>query len=498
MKILLVDDDSQSRRWLSSFLKESGYNVQESENGNDAWEALKKQEFDLLLTDFRMPGFNGLELLKIFKSEYPNSDMDVIVMTAYAEVSNAIDSMRAGAYDYLTKPLRLEELLLVLERLEERRTLRQQNRVFTTQIEQVVEEAVAEKKSELEAIKQAYLDVVGRGKIGIFSSKIKDILENAQKLRENSGLPVLIEGETGTGKEIIARYLHFGDADQRTLNPFIAINCAALTPTLFESELFGYEAGAFTGGKGQGQKGKLDLANGGTLFLDEIAELDLESQAKLLRVLEDKSYYRVGGLKLISTDVWLIAATNRDLRHRVSQGLFREDLYYRLSVARIFIPPLRERPEEIIPLAQMFIEDFAAKIVRPVPPLTQEAARALDRYDWPGNIRELKHIVEYAVLMAKRPMIGLDDLGPLFRREFVKSKDESSGSSDIVSVKENVLAIDDQNFVMPENGLKLDSLVDDLILKALKMHNGNKSKTAAYLGITRSSLYRRLAHLQQS
>lgn len=493
MKILLVDDDHQSRQWLANFMNEFGHTTKEAENGNEGWESLKKEEFDLLLTDFRMPGFNGLELLKMFKSEYPNSDMDVIVMTAYAEVANAIDCMRAGAYDYLTKPLRLEELLLLIERIEERRSLRHQNMVLTTQIEKVVEEAVADKQHELDIIKQAYLDVVGRGKIGLFSSKIKDIVEKARKLRENRSLPVLIEGETGTGKEIIARYLHFGDADQRSLSPFIAINCAALTPSLFESELFGYEGGSFTGGKGQGQQGKLDLANGGTLFLDEIAELDLESQAKLLRVLEDKSYYRVGGLKLISTDVWLIAATNRDLRQRVNQGMFREDLYYRLSVARIIIPPLRERPEEILPLAKMFIQDFAEKIVRPVPPLTEEAAKALRLHNWAGNVRELKHVVEYAVLMAKRPMIGLEELGPLFRKDsLVDTEVEVETFSDhLVNDATSI-----QNFSLPEGGLDLESFVDDIIQKALNLHGGNKSKTAAYLGMTRSSLYRRLAHIK--
>ncbi|MEA1960177.1 MAG: sigma 54-interacting transcriptional regulator [Bacillota bacterium] len=331
------------------------------------------------------------------------------------------------------------------------------------------------------------LNIAQQSQMQIHSPEFHDVLSQADVYRNHRDIPVVIEGATGTGKELIARYIHYGK-DNYSNSPFVALNCAALTPTLIESELFGYEGGAFTGGKTNGQKGKLALAQGGTLFLDEILELDLQSQAKLLRVLEEKSYYQVGGLKLIKTDVRIIAASNQNLLSAVETGRFRADLYFRLGAAKIYVPPIRQRKGAILPLAMSFLQEFSKANEVNAYTFTEEAIQHLLSYTWPGNVRELRNVIQCAALKAKNGTIDLHHLGSLDQQKHIEI-------SDAACTAESTL-LDSSHFDLPPHSLDLDTLVANIITRALDMHRGNKSQTASYLGISRSSLYRRLAHIK--
>ena len=308
---------------------------------------------------------------------------DFVLFTGYGNMKTAIEALRAGAYDYLLKPIDAQELDLVVQKIEEHQVLLRDNDRLTSAFEAEVEGATQETKKEINLIRRSYNDSV-IGQVGAFSRKMRGILEVARKYHTERSIPVLIEGETGTGKEIIARVIHYRDDGHGTATPFIDVNCAALAPSLIESELFGYEPGAFTGSLAKGQWGKIDAAAGGTLFLDEIGELLPELQAKLLRVIQEKEYYRVGGIKKIKTDVRIICATNIDLETKVKEGAFRRDLYYRLKVGHIILPPIRERSEEIVPLAKMFLRDFARRRGKKFKDITPAACSALAKYLWPG------------------------------------------------------------------------------------------------------------------
>lgn len=297
LNILLVDDDDQGRRYTASFLRKLGHVVVEAANGHAAQELFSSGDFHLVLTDIRMPRMSGLELLRTIHSFPGGRDVHVVLFTAYSDVDSAIEALRAGAYDYLLKPINVKELVALLERVAEHLALKRENEALTLRFEEAVNAATGETRQELSRLKEAYLQVVGLGRIGIFSEVLKQVFEHARILHAERYIPVLIDGETGTGKELVARYIHYGE--EPVTAPFIDLNCAALAPNVFESELFGYEAGAFTGGLPKGKKGKLDLAQGGTLFLDEITEMPGEIQAKLLRVIQEKEFYRVGGLRSV-------------------------------------------------------------------------------------------------------------------------------------------------------------------------------------------------------
>ena len=315
-------------------------------------------------------------------------------------------------------------------------------------------------------------------RIGIFSHKTREIQEIAVKFHEDRQLPVLIEGETGTGKEIVAHMIHYGKNGDSG-SPFIPINCTAISTGLFESELFGYEEGAFTGAKRKGAFGKLELAQKGTLFLDEIGDLPLDVQPKLLRVLEEREFFRVGGLKKIKLDIRIICASNRELEKRVKEGTFRQDLYYRLNVGHIRIPPLRERKEEIVPLAKMFLETIARQKGKPCRILHPTAARILNNYDWPGNIRELQNVIERIVLLNNSPYVLPKHLSCL-----VPNPMDLEGHDSYV--------LQPGKIVLPPESLDLCRLESEIVRKALEKFNGNKTHTAAYLGITRSALRSKL------
>lgn len=486
MNILLVDDDHDCRSCVAEFLREEGHMVVESANGSEALATFRNGEFNLILTDIRMPKMSGIELLRKIRGATDVQSVDVVLFTGNGDMHSAVEALRAGAYDYLLKPINVEELVTVIERAGERQALKRENYILTKKFEDAVQAATEETRQELTRLKKAYSKSIGLGNVGIFSGAMKQVLQQAKKLHADRSMPVLIGGETGTGKEVVARYIHYGDANVTT--PFVDINCAAITPNLFESELFGYEAGSFTGGTPKGQKGKLDLAQGGTLFLDEVTEMPTDLQAKLLRVLQEKEFYRVGGLKKVKTDLRIICATNVDIEKKVEQGSFRRDFYYRLNVGRIYLPPLRERTEDILPLARMFLDHFSREKGKCFKEISKEAADLLLSYKWPGNVRELKNTMEWVVLMWDGAVVKTSHLGILKNEKTPDTPREISGTG----------TIDPENFSLPAGGLRLNEYTSKVILKALKMNNGNKTETARYLGMSRRSLYCRLKNLNNN
>ena len=332
--------------------------------------------------------------------------------------------------------------------------------------------------------KAKYININGK-RVGIFSQVMLDLFAVALKLHFNRSIPVLIGGETGTGKEILARYIHYGE-DNKNL-PFVALNCASLTSHLFESELFGYEPGTFSGGLPGGKQGKLDLAQGGTLFLDEIGELPLDQQAKLLRVIQEKEYYRVGGLALVKTNARIICASNKNLKEMVARGTFRQDLYYRLNAGYLYIPPLRAQREAIIPMARLLMAEIAEKTGKPIKVLTPAAIRIMENYNWPGNIRELYNIIEWIMLMYDDKEITSYQLSSLNSNMEDSYPRENSHDTSLLL----------ENWQLPADTMPLQEISNDIILRVLQKYNGNKTAASRYLGISRSTLYYRLQGIEK-
>lgn len=480
MKILLVDDEDISRDAVRDFLHEQlGYDVIEATDGYQAWELFQAQPVPLIISDIRMPKMTGIELLRKIKESTTALYTEMILFTGYADIQTAIEALRLGAYDYLYKPVNIEELAILIERVEEKYQLRQENSELKNNFNHVLEKATHEINYKLKNLQNTLASVQGIGNIGIFSDAMQGIMTIANKLHADRSVPVLIEGDTGTGKEIVARKVHFGD--ENDTSPFITINCAAISPSLFESELYGYEEGSFTGAKKQGNIGKFELAQGGTLFLDEIGEIPLEMQPKLLRALQQKEIYRVGGTKKIKLDVRIIGATNKNLLDQVKLGLFRADLYYRLNVARISIPNLKDRKEEIIPLAQLFLTQLSDQKKKNFRMIQKEAASILENYPWPGNIRELQNTIERVVLLYDDLQLKADHLRFL------------QGEIDFPLADQFLLQ--SGTFSLPKESLDLEALELEIVRKALAMFDGNRTKTADYLKITRSALRSRLSKL---
>ncbi len=432
MKILIIDDETKLGFLLASALRKAGF---EADFVDSAEKALRKldEDYDVFLTDIRMPGMDGMEFLREVKARHPGAT--VVMMTAHGSVKSVVEAMKAGAYDYLLKPFSTEELIVLMRRLAEE-----------TQIRQELE---YRRKTEQER----FGELVGQ------SPAMRKIFELIERVAP-SDATVLITGETGTGKELVAREIH--RRSPRAEKPFVAINCAAITETLLESELFGYERGAFTGADRR-KPGMFELANGGTLFLDEIAEMPPALQAKLLRVLQDRTVYHLGGTTPIPVDVRIIAATNKDLKHLVQEKKFREDLYFRLAVFPIHLPPLRERREDI----PLLVENFFARR-RITPEISPEAMELLKNYDYPGNVRELENILERALILSGGAKITPEHLPEL----------------------EEIPAEDDTPPIPGETTLA--ELERKMLLAALEKAGGNKSKAARLLGITRRMLYTRL------
>lgn len=373
-RILIVDDEPSLRKVLRAHLGRAGYEVETAEDGEAAVRCLEEAPFDLVVSDLRMPGMDGMGLLGWCRQRHPG--LPVVLITAHGTVDSAVEAIKQGAYDYITKPFDQEELRSIISRAlatEER------------------------SRKRLQAGENGRFDIIGR------TPAMRDVFNLVDKIAD-SPTTVLVTGESGTGKELVARAIH--QQSDRAGQPFIQVNCGAIPENLFESELFGHERGAFTGAV-TSRPGRFELAHGGTLFLDEIGELPRDMQVKLLRVLQERRFERVGGVRSIEVDVRLVAATNRDLAAEVKSGGFREDLYYRLNVVPVRLPALRERPDDIPLLVEHFISRFNKRLGRAVDGVTPEATAAMMAHPWPGNIRELENLIERAVLLAEDPLIGL-------------------------------------------------------------------------------------------
>ncbi|MBN2515888.1 MAG: sigma-54-dependent Fis family transcriptional regulator [Deltaproteobacteria bacterium] len=449
-KVLIVDDDKLLQNALNNILSER-YDVIIAGSGEEAVRLLQKHSFDLVLLDVRLPGIDGIETLHLIKKLELDDDPLVIMMTAYEDIKTVIVSMKMGAEDYLIKPLDIDELELIIEKALDKLKL----------------------KKEVDQLRKQYLSEFNIDSIVGKSKGIKMALELAKKVAKSYDTTVLIEGETGVGKELIARAIHYRSV-VRIGQPFVSINCGSINKDLIESELFGYAKGTFTGQLQEGKKGKIELAHGGSLFLDEVSELLPSSQVKLLRFLEDKEFYPVGGTEKKKVDVRVVAATNKNLEQAIAENSFRKDLYYRLNVVKISLPPLRERKEDIIPLSLFFMNAFNQQFGKIFQRISKDAENIFVNYRWPGNIRELKNAVERIVLLEDDDVIQKGHLN------FLMEKGDGSSSKDAVSL------------AIPPSGLDLEGLNRQLIIQALQLTGGNKTKAARLLGISRATLIYRI------
>ncbi len=433
-EIMIVDDESEVCLSLGEFLTSQGYHVHEVDNPDNVMPLIESEHIDLVIMDVRMPSIGGIDLLKLIRKRH--ALLPVLMISGYPSVENAVRAMKYGALNFYTKPIRLPDLLQEIRRLEEsvlaRRPTSEVDRITTTS----------------EAMR-----------------KVLSLVEKAGPTEAS----VIITGESGTGKELVADLLHAGS--RRRESAYIKVNCAAIPDSLLESEMFGFEKGAFTDAHHQ-QKGKIELADNGTIFFDEIGDMSLKTQAKMLRVLQEKRFTRLGGTESIGTDFRVIAATNRDLEQMIQEGTFREDLYYRLSVIVLKLPPLRERPEDIVPIAGQFIRRFNTIYGKRVLGLADSVAAVLQQHSWPGNVRELKNIIERAVIFCDGDTIELGDLPEQYH---IVGKSSNGGAQELSD-----LANDGSRAV---------------ILEALKRSNGLKGEAARMLNITRKTLYNRMKRL---
>ncbi len=447
-QILIVDNEKSMRDFLLIVLKKEGYHCKSAENGREAMKLLESEGADLVLTDIKMPVMDGMTLLKELKRVSPETA--TVMMTAFASTETAIEAMKEGAYDYLTKPFQIDEVKLIIKNVLERKTLRQEN----LQLRHAL-------KSQSD-----FTQIIGK------SDKMRKVLELVEKVADNKS-NILITGESGTGKELIARAIHYNST--RKDHAFVTINCSALPETLLESELFGHMKGSFTGAISN-KPGLFETADRGSILLDEIGETSLAIQVKLLRVLQERELRRVGGTKDIKVDIRIIAATNRNLEDLIGEGKFREDLYYRLDVIPIHLPPLRERPEDIPLLADHFLQKYKASLEKEVDGISPEVVRLLSQYEWKGNVRELENILERAVALTSNNTLSMEDFSGIL----MKSNQSFS-----------------LPMTIPEEGLHLEQLIEkiekDLLIKALKETLWVKKEAAKRLHLDFRSFRYRLA-----
>jgi len=430
-KILVVDDEPLIRDLLRDILREEGYEVSVAKEGLSALKKVKREETDLVITDVKMPGLDGIKLLKEIKKVSPSTP--VIVITAYGTIENAVEAMKKGAYDYITKPITPDQIKLVLQKISRHKNLLRENRYLRAEVNQ----------------KYNFEELVGE------SPGMREVYSMIDKVAKTKAT-VLIQGESGTGKELVARAIHF--RSPRRERPFIKLNCAALPEDLLESELFGHEKGAFTGAVSR-REGRFELADKGTLLLDEISETSSSFQTKLLRVLQEGEFERVGGTRTLKVDVRIIATTNRDLKKLVEEGKFRDDLYYRLNVLPIYLPPLRERREDIPLLTLHFLKKYSRRNGLKLKSISKECLQMLKEYYWPGNVRELENVIERMVVMNEKEALLPQDFAFLN------------------------LSSQNLNLSFSEN-LTLEEMEKKLIIETLRRTGGNRTKTAKILNIS--------------
>ncbi len=437
--ILIVDDEKNTREGLARALRDE-YAVAEAENGLRALEWLETHHADVVLSDLRMPGLDGMALLSRLLGRDPKPVL--ILLTAYGNIETAVEAMKRGAYDFLAKPVNLDRLELLLKRALTERQMGAENQRLKAQLDS----------------KYGFENILGT------SAAMQEVFDTIRQAAPTRAT-VLIQGESGTGKELVARALH--QCSPRAQGPFIPVHCAALAPTLLESELFGHEKGAFTGAV-ERRRGRFEMADGGTLFLDEIGEIDPTLQVKILRVLEERKFERVGGTETLHVDVRLVAATNRDLKKMVEEGKFREDLFYRLFVVNLTLPPLRERDGDIVLLAQHYLKALAAEHGKKASGITPDAMDLLSAYPWPGNVRELRNVIERMVVLGSGEKLTVRDLPPSFR--LAAGRAESAARP----------------------GSALRDAERQLIEEALRKNKGSRTKAAQDLGISRRTLHRKI------
>lgn len=440
LTILTIDDEENIRNGLADNFELEGYNVLQAANGKDGLDIISKETVDLVITDLRMDGISGQEVVEQVTTKYPG--IPILVLTGHGSIEEANKAIKSGAYYFLTKPLNLDHL----------------NKIVTNALKERVQQLKIKELQEKLNKSQSASTMIGKSSE---LNKVKTMIQKAAPTKAN----VLITGESGVGKELVAKAIH--DESPRKDKPFVIVHCAALSETLLESELFGHEKGAFTGAESQ-TRGKFELADGGTIFLDEIGEINLSTQIKLLRVLQEKNFERVGGEKSISVDIRIVAATNKNLEDEVKKGTFREDLFYRLNVVRIQIPSLRERKDDIPLLMHSFLKEFNIENQKNITGFDNHSKIAMLKYQWPGNIRELRNCVESAVVMCNTNQIGIEDLP--------------------ASIRENST---EKSISIPL-GLSMDEAERIIIQENLLNNGGNKSKTAEILGIGRKTLHRKL------
>lgn len=454
-QVLVIDDEESIRKSLTGVLEDEGYRVCAASGGREGLELIRSQHPDVVLLDIWMPEMDGLEVLRLIKTEF--SYQMVIIMSGHGNIETAVKATKLGAYDFIEKPISLEKLLLLIQNASTAQELARENQAL-------------KKKAEKNRV------LVGK------SAALQEIKELIARVAPTTG-SILISGENGTGKEVVAHTIHA--LSPRFLKTFVEVNCAAIPEELIESELFGHERGAFTGAVQQ-RKGKFDQANGGTLFLDEIADMSLKTQAKILRILQEQKFERVGGTQTISVDVRIIAATNKDLKNEILKGNFREDLYYRLNVIPFQIPALRDRKEDIPELAQHFLKEFSTMHGRLLRALTPEAHTVLSSYPWPGNVRELRNLIERIIILTSsqeegRPITAANLLSHLKHEVLAPKAEENDYLSEVEKSGSSKNLRDARQ-----------KFEKDFILQSLRENDWNVSKTAQVLGIERSYLHRKI------
>ncbi|MDI6727833.1 MAG: sigma-54 dependent transcriptional regulator [Thermodesulfovibrionales bacterium] len=447
-KILVVDDERFITWSLKQHLEKEGYEVFTAESGEEGLEVFRTELPDIILLDIHLPGISGLETLEAIRKI--NKEVIVVIITAHGDIETAVSAIKLGAYDFVEKPFDLNRISVLIKKALETITLKREVTYLR----------------EEQYDKYSFNNIIGQSK------SMKEVIALAKKVAESDANIILIQGESGTGKNLIARAIHYHSA--RASEPFVEVTSTAIPETLIESELFGFEKGAFTDAKAS-KKGLFELASGGTLYLDEIGDIKPATQAKLLRVIEDKTFKRVGGLKDIVVNVRIIAATNKNLESAVKDGSFRADLYYRLKVIPIFIPPLRERKEDIIPLAMHYIRLFNREFKKNVKGISPEAEKLLVNYPWYGNTRELKNVIERICI--------LEDTDVIYPEHIPSEIVDYVGTAEVSPAEE-----EKASFNIPPEGLSLKNVEKDLIVKALQMVNGNQTRAARLLGISRDAL----------